>query len=117
MALYNELPVYKICYEMFIDIYKFVKTFTKEYKYTIGEKLKNETLDLIMNIYRANIRTDKLVLIQNARENVEVIRLLIRLLKDLQQIGLERFVQVNLKIENISKQLAGWQKSQSLNLL
>jgi len=111
MALYIELPVYKISYELFIDIFKFVKTFNKEYKYTVGERLKNETLEMLLNIYRANIRTDKTELLQKARENIEVIRLLFRLLKDLHQISIEKFADINLKIENISKQLAGWQKA------
>ncbi len=36
---------------------------------------------------------------------------LIRLMKDLQQINLKKFVQVNERVEEVSKQLAGWQKS------
>jgi len=111
MSLYLELPVYKVSYKLFIDIFHFVKSFNKEYKYTVGEKLKSETLELILNIYRANIRTEKSQLLQNARENIEVLRLLFRLLKDLHQINIEKFADINVKIENISKQLAGWQKS------
>lgn len=111
MSLYLELPVYKVSYELFIDIFHFVKSFNKEYKYTVGEKLKSETLELILNIYRANIRTEKVQLLQNARENIEVIRLLFRLLKDLHQINIEKFADINVKIENISKQLAGWHKT------
>jgi len=48
--------------------------------------------------------------LQTAREHIEVIRLLIRLMKDLRQISLKRFVQVNKQVENVSKQLTGWQK-------
>jgi len=47
-----------------------------------------------------------------AREQIEVIRLLIRVMKDLKQISLEKFVKVNQAVENVSKQLSGWQKSQ-----
>ncbi len=111
MALYLELPVYKVSYELLIDVYHFVKSFHKEYKYTLGEKLKSETLEMLINIYRANNNNDKIVLLQNARENIEVIRLLFRVIKDLHQINIEKFATINLKIENISKQLAGWHKS------
>jgi len=41
----------------------------------------------------------------------DIIRLFIRLMKDLQQISLKRFVQVNQKVEEVSKQLTGWQKA------
>ena len=53
----------------------------------------------------------KNAVLQQARESIEVIRLLIRLMKDFKQINLKRFVTVNQKVEAVSKQLAGWQKS------
>lgn len=111
MALYDGLPVYKASYDLLLEIFLFARNFTKEYKYTVGESLKKETIELITLIYRANSRTDKEATIQEAREKIEVIRLFIRLMKDLRQISVKRFVQVNLKVENVSKQLSGWQKS------
>ena len=111
MAIYNELPVFKASYDLLLDIYRFSSTLTREYKYTIGERLKNETLELIILIYRANTAISKGETIQKAREYVEMLRLLIRVLKDLKQINLKSFVRVNNQIENVSKQLTGWQKS------
>ena len=112
MALYDELPVFKASYDLLLDVYHFSSTLTREYKYTIGEKIKNEGLELIMLVYRANSAYNKIETIQKAREQVEMLRLLIRILKDLKQISLKSFVRVNKQIENVSKQLAGWQKSQ-----
>jgi len=111
MAKYDELPVFKASYDLLVEIFSFTKNFTKEYKYTVGEKLKNETLDLIIMIYRANTKREKFETLQKAREQIEVIRLLIRLMKDLHQISIKKFVQINKLIENVSKQLTGWQKS------
>ena len=54
MALYTALPVYKVAYDLLIEIFKRTKLFSREYKYTIGERLKNESLELIINIYKAN---------------------------------------------------------------
>jgi len=112
MATYDNLPVYKASYDLLVEIFQFVKSFNKEYKYTVGEKLKDETLEMIMNIFRANSRQQKKEVIQRARENIEVIRVLLRLTKDLKQININKFVTINEKIENVSKQLAGWQKAQ-----
>ena len=50
-------------------------------------------------------------MLQEARERIEVIRLFIRLMKDMQQICIKQFVQINESVENVSKQLSGWQKS------
>ena len=67
---------------------------------------------MITNIYRANSVQNKEPFVQKARENSEVIRLYLRLIKDLKQINLEKFVQINEKIESVSKQLTAWQRSQ-----
>ncbi len=111
MAKYDELPVYKASYDLFLEIFRFVKEFDREYKYTIGESLKKETLDLVMLIYKTNSRKDKRLLLEDAREKMEAVRLIVRLTKDLHQMNIKKFVLLNKKIENVSKQLAGWQKS------
>ena len=116
MANYNDLPVYKSTYDLLIAIFHFTKNFSKEYKYTVGESIKKEALELITLIYRANSKKDKIKIIAEAREKIEVLRLFIRLMKDMKEISLKQFVQVNKHIENVSKQLTGWQKSQGKKL-
>ena len=111
MGLHLELPVYKASYDLLLEIFQFTKEFSKDFKYTVGESLKNETIKLLTLIFRANSRTDKQMVLQEAREQIEVIRLLIRLMKDMRQVSLKIFVQVNQKVEEVSKQLTGWQKS------
>ena len=111
MKLHSDLPVYKATYDLLLGIFLFTKNFSKEYKYTVGESLKKETIDLLTLIFRANVKRDKYEVLQEARERIEVIRLFIRLMKDMQQISIQNFVQINDKVEMVSKQLTGWQKS------
>ena len=42
MATYNHLPVYKVSYDLLVELFRFTKDFTREYKYTIGESIKKE---------------------------------------------------------------------------
>jgi len=111
MALYDHLPVYKVSYELLVELFRFTKDFSREYKYTIGDSIKKEVLEMIRNIYRANSAQSKKDILQSARENMETIRLFLKLLKDLQQISIKKFVFLNEKIESVSKQLTAWQKS------
>jgi len=113
MATYDNLPVYKTSYDLLVELFNLTTNFSREYKFTIGEKLKNETVVMIVAIYRANSSHDKREKIQSARESVEVIRLLLRLLKDLKQINMNKFIMLSEKLESVSKQLAAWQKSYS----
>lgn len=97
-----------------IEIYKMTSGLSCEYKYTVGEKLKNETLELLLQIYKANLSWGKEAGIDKCRENTEAVRLLVRLLHDLRQISIKRMITLNVLIENVSKQLSGWKKSVSL---
>ena len=112
MALAEELPIYKATYDLVLVVFRLVKSFNKEYKYTIGESIKKEAIEAVTNIYRANSSQDKTVYLAKARENIEVIRLYGRLIKDLHQISIKQLVFINGHIENVSRQLTGWYKSQ-----
>lgn len=111
MATYDHLPVYKESYDLLVELFQCAKHFNREYKYTLGEKIRDEVIALILHIYRANSvidgRAGRLVL---ARESVELVRLYLRILRDLRQIDLDRFISLNLKIESVSKQLLAWQR-------
>ncbi len=112
MATYLHLPVYKASYDLILELFKVIKEFNREYKYTLGESIKKEAIEMITDIYRANSSFSKKPHIEKAREKIETIRIFFRLSRDLRQIGLKRFVDINEKIENVSKQLFAWQKSQ-----
>lgn len=110
MALYYNLPVYKASYKLMKMLFACSSGFAREYKYTTGQELKNEGMSLIKNIYRANKAMDKVVHIGEARENLEMIRLFLRLMQDFGQLSLKKFVEINLAVEGVSKQLAAWEK-------
>ncbi len=110
MSTYSSLSVYKASYDFLIRLIVLTKNFDREYKFTLGESIKKEAMEMIKNIYRANSSSDKHQLIQAARENIEMIRLDLRILQDLKQLNLKRFVFLNEKVEIISKQLVAWQK-------
>ena len=112
MANYTELNVYKSTYALLYDLLAASKSFNRDFNYTLGENLKNEMINAMMYIWRANSVYDKDGHIGLARECIEKCRLYIRLLYDLRQISLEHFTKWNIAIQDISKQLAGWQKKQ-----
>jgi hypothetical protein len=117
MTIYLHLPVYKASYDLVLEIFGVIKNFSREYKYTLGESIKAEAIAMITDIYRANSSFSKETYLEKAREKIETIRIFFRLSRDLRQIGLERFVDVNEKIENISKQLSAWERSTKQNII
>ncbi len=112
MTTYDNLPVYKDSYDLLLLVFEIVKSFDKQYKYTLWDKIKNEVTELITSIYRANSSFDeRLKNIKKAREQVEVLRLYIRLSKDLRIINIKIFANTSIKIETLSKQLFAWWKT------
>ena len=59
MALFSELPVYKLGYDLLISIYQRTSKFTREYKYTMGERLKNETLSPLRKVGHINFHKNR----------------------------------------------------------
>jgi four helix bundle protein len=112
VALYYELPVYKLGYDLLIRTYEKTSSFSREYKYTLGERLKEQSTEMLINIYKANKNKKETrgQYIDQAIQNLEVVRLLLRLCKDLKTIGMKGFVALNMQVEELSKQLASWQK-------
>jgi len=108
--LYNELPVFKASYDLVIELFSFSKKLLRDFKYTIVQDLKRESLDLLTCIYKASKNYNKRIILLEAQEKLFLIRLKIRILKDLKQINLKKFISLNLRVENISKQLVGWEK-------
>lgn len=110
MALYFNLPVYKESYELLITIFQYTTKLPKDYKYTLGERLKNEATAVLVSIFEASQLKDKskAVAIQKALISLEKCRLFIRILKDLNIWGISRQASLNQKIESISKQLTQW---------
>jgi hypothetical protein len=113
MTLFDLLPVYKVSYDLLLQLYQISKNMDRDHKFTLGEKIKNECTELIINIYKANAREDKIEILIKAKENIEVIRLLLRIYKDLKQISVRDFVDVSEKLESCSKQINAWYAQQS----
>ena len=113
---YDELPVYKACYDLILQVFRSSQHMKREYRYTLGEELKKVIIELIIFVYRANITHDKEQYIAGARERIEVARLQIRLLHDLGQMPVKNMTATTLNIESISKQLAAWHRSENEKL-
>jgi len=59
MAHYSELPIYKATYDLLLGVFWITKDFGNGYKYTVGESLKKETIELLTLMHRTNVKRDK----------------------------------------------------------
>ena len=87
------------------------KDFPREYKYTLGQKLKEETTELIIHIYRANSANDKIAHIEAIVERVQVVQLLTRLCYDMRILQRKHYADLAEKTDSLARQAQGWAKA------
>jgi hypothetical protein len=75
MGLHSELQVYKDTYKLILEVFEMTKTFPREYKYTLGQDMKRDTMELVRMIYRANRSKDKIPYLEAFLEQFELIKL------------------------------------------
>ena len=82
MALYYRLPVYQDTYKLVLKIFEVTKDFPREYKYTLGQDMKRDGIELVRSIYRANKSRDKKEHLEEFLDNFEILKVEVRLCVD-----------------------------------
>jgi len=112
MALYYDLPVYRDTYQRVLKIFECTKEFSKEYKYTLGQDMKRDALQLVRSIYRANKATQKKEYLDAFLDDFELLKLEIRLAADLRVLPTKKHAELSLLMAGIGKQITGWRNAQ-----
>ena len=111
MALYYELPVYHDTYTLLKMVFEATKSFPHEYKYSLGQDMKHDCMELVRYIYKANRAQVKTEHLEAYLEQFEILKLELRLCYDLKVIGLRQHAEFAAMMEKIGKQVTGWKKA------
>ena len=111
MAQYQHLPIYKQTYDILLRTMIATKDFPREYKYSLGQKIKDELIELVVLIYRANSAIDKKQHIESILERVQAIQLLMRLSHDMKLLSQKHYAALSEMTESLAKQAQGWLNS------
>ena len=88
--------------------------FPKIERYSLGQELQNESLELIRVVISAS-KTDslgqKLEYLEVANSRLEIVKLLVRLSSDVNAITDKRYLGLQSILQEIGKMLGGWIKS------
>jgi hypothetical protein len=116
MALYYELPIYKACYSLLLDLFRMTRNFKREYKYTIGQEIKNNAMHMVLFIFKANSSVDKTSDLMALNDSFELLKLELRLCVDMKLISPTQQAGVWEQMDVIGRQLTGWRKSNATNI-
>ena len=112
MAQYKHLPIYKATYNLLEAITRVTRHYPKEFKFSLGQKLRDEAVELVVFIYKANgFRRDRAQYLQAVLERLQVIELLLRLSKDMRLVNVKQFASTVEATDSIGRQAQGWLKN------
>lgn len=116
MALYTELPVYRDTYKFIQRLFEVTTKFKREYKYTLGQDMKRDAMDLVRYIYRANVSEQKAESLAKFLDAFQMVRLQVRLSFDMRLMSKVEFIELVEVMDCIGKQVNGWKNSSKLKL-
>ncbi len=109
MSRYLHLPVFQKGYELNLEIYRTTHNFPREYKYSLGQKIKEIASELLDLIVLANSEENKGAYFPKIKIRIERLRIQLRVAYDLNVINSKRMEFLNRFLEEISKQVSGWE--------
>jgi hypothetical protein len=113
MAQTEHLPIYKAAYEACLYFEQVVRNFARYHKYSLGQELRDGARRVLKLIVRANARADKVEVLLQIREELEELKVLVRLCHDGKAFAsFNSFEHAIRLVTDIARQNEGWLKSQ-----
>jgi len=111
MALHTQLPIYKVAYDFLDIITELARSMPRDFKQSIGGKLRDECVQIIVEIFRANCAREKAPHLEALIERLQVAELLLRLSCDKRLISRAQYAKAIALTNSIGKQAGGWRRS------
>jgi four helix bundle protein len=117
VAQADHLPIYKRAYDLCLYIEQIVRNFSRYHKYSLGQDLRDGARQVLKLVVRANARRDKVPVLLALREEVEELKVVLRLCHDVKAFpNFNSFEHAITQVTDIAKQNEGWLTSQRQGL-
>ncbi len=104
----GDLIIYQKAYDLLLWLYPAVNKFPKSQRFVLGQQIENKALSVLQSIIRANLERDKIPALREMSVELDELRILIRLSKDLRLISIKQYEIAAEKMNEIGKLLSGW---------
>jgi hypothetical protein len=103
-------------YDLALWLLPKVEKLPRSYRFTLGQRITDTVLDLLLALVDASYRRDKGSAIRAASAKVNALRYLLRLSKDLRFLPLDAYHHVGEKLDEIGRMVGGWEKKEGGSL-
>ena len=108
-----DIPIFKRAYELYKAFYGYRDGIPKQDRHTIWQRCENIILDILENILLASqtYKAEKLPALEKASLKLNVLRVFLRLMKEVKTIDGKKYVTLEGLVDEIGRMLGGWIKS------
>ncbi|WP_109512807.1 four helix bundle protein [Pseudomonas ovata] len=110
MAMHTELTIYKAALGLLQMATNLTRNVPRDLKQSLGRRVIDECIDVLMLIVRANSARDKRPHLGELVERVQVIEMMMRLFKDSRFISVTQLASAIEVTTSVGKQANAWKK-------
>lgn len=110
MALSEELPLYRDTYRLLNNLIVLTQDFPRFFRYSIGSRMVDLTLDMLSLIYRANGSYEKVGVLAEILDRYRMLQMLFRVCVEQKVITERKYAPFGLLLEQIGRQATGWKQ-------
>lgn len=108
-----DIPIFKKIYGLYKLFYGYRNAVSKQDRYTLWQRCEGLILDVLESILLASQQTkqEKFPTLQKTSLKLNLLRVFLRLCKDVKSIDNKKYVQLQEIVDEIGRMLGGWIKS------
>lgn len=108
-----DIPIFKKAYDLTKKLYELRGTVPKHDRYALWQRCENLVLEILEGILLASQlrKTQKLEPLEKVSVKLNVLRVFLRLAKDLKIMDLKKYSLLEETVDEIGRMLGGWIKS------
>lgn len=105
-------PVIAKVYDLLLWLMGQVPKFPRSHRFVLGDRVQHLVLDVLELLIEAAYSREKAALLRRANLQLEKLRYLIRVSKDLQFLSLRRYEFAAAQLDEVGRMVGGWLRQQ-----
>jgi hypothetical protein len=110
MAMHTDLPIHKLAFDLLSLATDITRNIPRDFKVGLGAKVRDECIEVMVLIARANAARDKQSHLGSLVERIQVVEFLLRLFKEKRFISIPHHAAAIELTASIGKQANAWKR-------
>jgi hypothetical protein len=108
-----DIPIFKKSYDLYKTFHEHHRLIPKQDRFTTYERAEGVLLDVMSGIFKASgqSKKEKVPTLEKVSVDLNLLRVLIRLMKDVKALDNKRYTVLQGEIDEIGRMLGGWIRS------